>query len=1124
MTLLRNGASGDELLRTPIAPLLRTCLITLASAGFISAADQTPATGTPPFRQYCFQCHGKAAMAGINLEQLSSQNSFGDKFQQWEKVAAALESKHMPPKQMPQPTEAQRQQAVTWIRAKLNEFAQKHEGDPGRVTIRRLTSGEYTYSVNDLTGLDLRFDRDFASDAVGGEGFANFGDVQFVDDANLERYLEAAKRVASHAVIGSGPLDFFEHPGKSGMEMSAVQRIQAIYRANGFRAVAGEGAKPYGLDRYGKAFYVAWRFRHRQILGEPKITLAELAAREGITARFAEHISSLVSQPSPTYPISDVASRWRNLPVPNGADEKQVAAARAGAEQLQTFVVDWVRNFFAAGPMESAVGDDRVFLLNDDSLKVDTKQKMQFVYRNRNQKTAKIYLTVTSLNPNARDKPFVIWRNGATRPLTGRFGAAAANQPNPRRQQQTPQTPLETLLTPETIAKLGYGKAPDGTPIDANAFAISADTTVAIEVPLPEGAFGLQVQFETEIVKGPAGDAVLRCTMSEREEVGKGRTTPVLLGTSGTPGFLSWKKGLLEFADNLPQNSHGEPTPSDRDPIPLPFDNTYNQPERDRFHYKVKYYRTDKFLVDNVLDDATRLRLDQAWNDLRMSFDYHDGFVRFIEDKYKVDFQKRSIGQLTEAEMNALPAEPRQYVKALRAEYDADMKMQRAGREGHIEDVVKFARQAWRRPLTKAEEDGLRAFYRRSRTGSEIDHATSVRSLLARVLVAPAFLYRLEQPGKLAADRALSDWEMASRLSYFLWSSIPDEELRRAAAAKELSRPEQIQRQVKRMLADPKARRLSTEFFGQWLGFYRFDQYRGVDSTRYPEFTEAVKDGMYDEAVSFFEHIVRKDRPVREMLTADYTFLTQPLAKHYGVKKEIKSKDQPELVEAANAFHRGGMLRLGAVLTSTSAPLRTSPVKRGDWILRRVLGTPTPPPPPDAGSIPADDKLFGGLTLFERLEQHKRNPTCASCHTRIDPLGFPLERFDAVGRWRDNYSDGKPVHDTAKLADDTPVNGVDGLLSYLKSQESQVLKTFSFKLLGYALGRTVLASDQPLIEKLTKAGGDATVSQLVSEIAVSRQFRYRREREDTSPAAPPQPPQQSAKNPAVNRTEKEGGL
>jgi len=328
-------------------------------------------------------------------------------------------------------------------------------------------------------------------------------------------------------------------------------------------------------------------------------------------------------------------------------------------------------------------------------------------------------------------------------------------------------------------------------------------------------------------------------------------------------------------------------------------------------------------------------------------------------------------------------------------------------------------------------------------------------------------------------------------LSYFLWSSVPDEELARAARAGELSNPDQLARQAKRMLADPKARRLATEFFGQWLGFYRFDEYRGVDTSRYPEFTDEVKSSMYDEAVSFFEHIVRQDRPVGEMFSADYTFLNEPLAKHYGVKQPVKSKIEMEMVKGVTASHRGGMMRLGAVLTTTSAPLRTSPVKRGDWVLRRVLGTPTPPPPADAGSIPADDKAFGGQSVHERLAAHQRNATCAACHSKIDPLGFPLERYDAVGRWRDRYQDGKPIIDSRKTGDNTEIAGVDGLLSYLKKQESQVLKTFSQKLVGYALGRTMLVSDQPLIEKLSQSGG-ANFSKLIQEIVTSRQFRNRR--------------------------------
>jgi hypothetical protein len=288
---------------------------------------------------------------------------------------------------------------------------------------------------------------------------------------------------------------------------------------------------------------------------------------------------------------------------------------------------------------------------------------------------------------------------------------------------------------------------------------------------------------------------------------------------------------------------------------------------------------------------------------------------------------------------------------------------------------------------------------------------------------------------------------------------------------------------------------MATEFFGQWLGFYHFDQHKGVDTSRFPEFTSEVRDSMYDEAVSFFEHIIRKDRPVREILGADYTFLDRPLAKFYGVTKEIQSKNDPELVAGASAFHRGGLLRLGALLTAFSAPLRTSPVKRGDWILRRILGIATPPPPADAGSIPTDDKLFGGLTIKQRLEVHKRNATCANCHLRIDPLGFALEHYDSTGRWRDRYADGKAIEDSAALADKTEIAGIDGLLQYLAAHEDQVLRTLSRKLIGYALGRTVLISDQPLIDEMVAAGAGAPFSRFAAEVAASPQFRNRPARE-----------------------------
>jgi hypothetical protein len=243
---------------------------------------------------------------------------------------------------------------------------------------------------------------------------------------------------------------------------------------------------------------------------------------------------------------------------------------------------------------------------------------------------------------------------------------------------------------------------------------------------------------------------------------------------------------------------------------------------------------------------------------------------------------------------------------------------------------------------------------------------------------------------------------------------------------------------------------------------------------------------------------------VKEILHADYTFLNPALAKFYGVDAKLSSPTgEMEKVEGASAFDRGGALRLGSVLTTTSAPLRTSPVKRGDWILRRILSTPTPPPPADAGTLPADDKSFEGQTLRERLASHKREARCASCHHRIDPLGFPLEGYDAVGRRRQAYADGKPVDVRGEFQDRTTIEGATGLLRYLESQDRKVLNTLARKMLGYALGRNPQPADRGLINEMVAAGGDASIADLAVRIATSRQFGNRSSAEAAVAGQPP---------------------
>jgi hypothetical protein len=1053
-------------------------------AGIVRGADDGPRA---TFKQYCFQCHGGGrAMGGMSLEQLLANKTVGDGFARWERVAAALDEHRMPPKGLPQPPDADRQQAVSWVRAELRAFTNQNAGDPGRVTVRRLTSGEYAYAIHDLTGLDLDLGIDASTDSVGGEGFTNFGDVQFMQDASLERYLAAAKKVADHAVIGSGPIEFFHDPGDTGFEMSAIARIKDIYDRYGFRTVSGEGGFPYGLDRYGKVFYVAWRYRHRAALGEPNATLDSLAAREGITGRFARHIWTVVNSTSLGYPSSEAGERWRKLPAPP-------ADARAACDELQKWVTGWPLWLFARGDQAvGGQGDESPLIINEKSLTLAAKKHFtfnRFAFGGRGAARpagpAKVFLNAAAVNPTAAGKPVIVWRNAV---VAYRFPGGPAPDPTPAgdqppvrgRGQLRPKQPLRAVVSEDTAKQLGFGVARDGATVGPDDFA--SEPSASFEVPLPQGAIGFEFQADAEI--GSSRDQVFRIVITDRED-GTSRGIPVrgLIGDPASAGYRKFRDGVLEWTRLLPPNSQFEPTPADKDPIPEPFDSAYNVPEHDEFDTRVKYVRDDRFIYDNILDDAARARVDQAWNDLYASFAYHDNYLDLIAKHFQIDLKGKHIGDLSPADIDALQPEPRKYAKELRKEYDGAMAAQAAARPKRVDDCLRFASLAWRRPLTDAEKQGLRGFYDRTVT-TERDPRAAVRAVLARVLVSPAFLYRAESP-RLTGD------DLASRLSFFLWSSLPDDELRRAAAAGDLEKPEELQRQVRRMLADPKARRLATEFFGQWLGFYHFDQHRGVDTARFPEFTDDVRAGMYDEAVSFFEHIIRKDRPVRDILYADYDFLSKPLAKFYGVDREIKSADRAELIEGANLFHRGGVLRLGAVLAVTSAPLRTSPVKRGDWVLRRILGINLPPPPADAGSIPADDRLFGGLSLREKLEAHKRNATCASCHLRIDPLGFPLERFDATGRWRDKYADGKPIEDRGALADKTEISGVDGLLNYLSAQDEQVRRTLARKLLGYALGRTIQPSDTPLIDRIAAAGSDATFSQFAIEVALSRQFRNR---------------------------------
>jgi hypothetical protein len=1003
---------------------------------------------------------------------------FGRRFKNWEKVVQVVRERKMPPEDEPQPSRRQRDEIIKDVETGLHRFIDEHEGDPGPVAIRRLTSAEYAYTIRDLTGLDLRVADDFVSDAVAGEGFTNSGTAQFMQDSTLERYLQAAKVVADHTVIGAGPLQFFADPGKTGRELSAIARLQAIYRDHGFRTAAGEGAKPFGLDRYPQAIFAAWQFRFRDRLRLGSIGLHEIAQREGASVRLCEHVWDTLNRADAPFPLSVIIDGWRSLPPP---EEITKAEVRDRCDELGQSLRAWQRTLAAA-----AGDEEEAAVLTAGEVRVAARHTLTAdLSWPKGAKLAGFELSVARASKDAADHAIVVWRNPRVR-----FRRADLRRDRPRA--------LAPLLTPETVAHLELGKHPRGGKVGAGDFAMVGESKVPVTISIPDGMISAQLIVDVALDTQAGGKGIVRCRIADGEIEGETAAevgdTSTLLADPADPHVAAWRAGVEQFARLLPEVSNREPAPSDRDPIPAPFNNAYNKPERNHFHTAIKYHRDDAFFVEHIAGDETRRRLDQAWADLLTAFDYHDANLKFVSKKFGLGLEAKTIAELDRNAIDRLPAEPRAFVSRLKDEYEAMQAALRNAEPGHVDDALRFTEMAWRRPVANVEAARLRAFYARLRRESRLDHDQAVRALLARVLVAPAFLYRAEAPIDGQTEIVpLSDWQLASRLSYFLWSSIPDEPLRDAAAAGRLREPAELERQARRMLRDPKARRLATEFFGQWLGFYRFDQFQGIDAGRFPEFTDKLRAALYEEAITFFEHMVREDRPVDELLFATYTFLNRPLAEHYGVRSVTTLGDRFVKVKNLAGQHRGGLLGLGAVLAATSAPRRTSAVKRGDWVLRRIVGTPVPPPPANVGSIPADEVLTDGLTVRQRLEAHRKDTSCANCHSRIDPLGFALEPYDPLGRWRNAYGDGKPIDSSGTLHDGSIVSGPEGLKDYLRRESPNFHRTISVKLLGYALGRAEMISDRPLIERmmdeLTREG---RIGNLVVRVVLSEQFRNQR--------------------------------
>ena len=410
--------------------------------------------------------------------------------------------------------------------------------------------------------------------------------------------------------------------------------------------------------------------------------------------------------------------------------------------------------------------------------------------------------------------------------------------------------------------------------------------------------------------------------------------------------------------------------------------------------------------------------------------------------------------------------------------------------------LTRIAHQAYRRPLTQADISPLMKMYAQGRQDGDFEHG--VEAGLELVLVSPSFLFMRESDqGSSGAVHRISDLERATRLSFFLWSSIPDASLLTAAEKNQLGKPGVLKAQVTRMLADPRSAALTDNFAGQWLYLRRLE-FQRPDKAVFPDFDERLRTAMATETEMFFDGIVRQNRSVLDFISSDYTYLNERLAEHYGIPGVHGASFRK--VALTPAEHRGGLLGQGSILTVTSYENRTSVVLRGKWILDNLLAAPPPPPPPD---VPPLDAVPGGakMTLRQQMELHRKNPVCASCHSKMDPLGFSLENFDAGGGWRNNAG-GKPIDVATVMPDGTKFAGPSGLQGVLMARKDQFVDAFTERLMIYALGRGVDASNQPDIRAIraNAAKDNYRIQDIILGIVQSVPFTMRRTPNHADPA------------------------
>lgn len=1096
--VFRASGSAIAVLMRALGGLLLYLALVVSGSPMLASEEQAESFETlglqydremrPLITQFCQSCHSTALRTGeLDLQRFGSMAEVRRDSRVWVKVAEMLERGEMPPEESSQPPTAQLEVLQDWVKRYLRAESLANAGDPGPVVLRRLNNAEYTYTVRDLTGVDLDPVREFPTDSAAGEGFTNAGNALVMSPGLLQKYLDAGKVIAQHAVLLPDGFRFSPQKTRRDWTDEILDEIRQFYsrfvevRKLGVGSEVGN-VNVHSNTRIGLAGvlplqrYFDATLAERQALRSGRKTVPAVARQHGLNAKYLSRLWTSLNGVTPSLFLDDLRVRWRS-------------AGTSEAKRLASLVSDWQKGFWIFGPVGliGRTGGPKQWMepVNPLVFQQQLCASIPPAPPGRQDGEVLVSLLVTDAGDgNENDfvvlerprlvrvgQPDVLLRE--VRDLSRGMGGSESGHDS--------SDETEWGLDPSM-----FGRHPNGRAIDSDSLVVRAPAMISIRLPtsLASGR-DLIARAVLDKETGREGSVQVELVLGELAKTSGLLTSRTnVLHSSVTQLFsarrhLSFSRPILVAKAGAARRQIQAAMDEYRSLFPAAL--CFNQiVPVDEILTLQLFYREDEHLTRLMLDNHQRSKLDRLWEELR--FVSQSSFQRVT-----------ALDLLLEAMIGNGREDRSQYLALLplREPFDQEATTFRQelvdAEPRHLVALVDFANRAYRRPLTSLEVEELYGLYRRLRQ-QELSHDEAFRLTLARVFIASPFLYRLEKAEPETAIE-VSDWELASRLSYFLWSSQPDAELRALATQGRLRSPEVLVWQARRMLADTRVRRLATEFACQWLHIYDFDQTEEKSEKYFPEFYN-LRGDMYEESIRFFTYLFQADRSLLSLFNADHTFLNQRLAEFYGIQG-VQGKDWRR-IQGVQEHGRGGILALATTLSKQSGASRTSPILRGNWISEVLLGEKLPRPPQDVPELPPDETATEGLTLRQLVALHTSEPSCASCHRRIDPFGFALEGFDAIGRRRDRDMAGRPVDTQTMLPDGSKVEGLAGLRDYLvEHRQEEVLRQFCRKLLGYAIGRELQLSDQPLLNEMLKrlAQNNFRFSVAIEAIVGSRQFR-----------------------------------